>query len=492
MTEWLPLLILGISLATAVVIFLLSESRMIARTALNLGGAALKLILVIHLVWQVRDGMDYRFAWAVLPGLELVLVVDELALLFLTLSALLWLVTTIYAIGYLEHAPDRSRFFGFFSLCVSATAGIAMAGNLFTFVLFYELLTLATWPLVVHRGTPAALAGGRIYLAYTLAGGALLLPAAVALHLLAGSPDFLPGGYLQGAGLPDGLLVGIFVLLLAGMGVKAALVPLHSWLPCAMVAPAPVSALLHAVAVVKAGAYGIIRVVYEVFGIELTVRLGMDRLLLALAVLTIIYGSVRALTSSGIKQRLAYSTVSQVSYIILGVALAGPVAAVGGLVHLVHQGLMKITLFFAAGIMAERLGVHRVEQMRGIGRVMPGTMLAFTVAAMGMIGLPPLAGFMSKWYLGTGAVEVGADWVLGVLVLSSLLNAAYFLPMVYAGWFGERPAQWPQPRRLCWPLALVMPMFLTALASLLTGLFAGTAFSPQEWVRLIVQREFWP
>ncbi|MGC9456835.1 MAG: proton-conducting transporter membrane subunit [Halothiobacillaceae bacterium] len=492
MTELLPPILLGISLATAVAIFFLPESWMVTRTALNLGGATLKLLLVLHLVGQVREGLDYRFALSILPGLDLVLVVDELALLFLTLSAVLWLVTTIYAIGYLEHAPDRSRFFGFFSLCVSATAGIALSGNLFTFVLFYELLTLATWPLVVHRGTARALAGGRVYLAYTLAGGALLLPAVIFLHLLVGSPDFQPGGYLQVSGLAEAVLIAIFLLLMVGMGVKAALVPLHSWLPRAMVAPAPVSALLHAVAVVKAGAYGIVRVVYEVFGIDLTVALGMDSVLLGLAVLTIIYGSVRALAAQGIKQRLAYSTVSQVSYITLGVALAGPVAAVGGLVHLVHQGLMKITLFFAAGVMAERLGVHRVDQMQGIGRVLPGTMLAFTIAAMGMIGLPPMAGFMTKWYLGTGAMEVGADWILGVLVISSLLNAAYFLPLIYAGWFGTPPEKWPQPRRLCWPLALIAPMLFTALASLLVGLFAGMAFSPQTWAQLIVQREFWP
>ena len=226
------------------------------------------------------------------------------------------------------------------------------------------------------------------------------------------------------------------MLLVLGLGVKAALVPLHGWLPQAMVAPAPVSALLHAVAVVKAGAFGIVRVVYDVYGVEFAADLNLLLPLGVMAAVTIIYGSIKALSQDNLKKRLAYSTVSQVSYIALGTATLGPIATIGGVVHLVHQGVMKITLFFAAGNYAETLGVHKVSEMNGVGRRMPGTTLAFTVGALGMIGIPPVAGYVTKWYLGLGALEAGAAaWVLPVLIISSLLNAAYFLPILYRAWF---------------------------------------------------------
>ncbi|MGM0593727.1 MAG: complex I subunit 5 family protein, partial [Pseudomonadota bacterium] len=420
---------------------------------------------------------------------------DSLALLFLSLSAVLWLVTTIYAIGYLEGAPHRSRFFGFFSLCVSATAGVALAGNLLTFLLFFELLTLTTWPLVVHRGTDKALRAGSVYLAYTLAGGALLLLGTVWLYTLLGPVVFVPGGVADPSGvMSEATWRGVAALLLLGVGVKAALVPLHGWLPRAMVAPAPVSALLHAVAVVKAGAFGIVRILYDVIGIERAVALGIAPLLAALAALTIIWGSLRALGQDDLKKRLAFSTVSQVSYITLGVAMAGPLALIGGLVHLVHQGLMKITLFFCAGNLAETLGVHTISEMDGVGRRMPLTMFAFTLGALGMIGLPPMAGFVSKWYLGLGAMEAGQGGWVAVLALSSVLNAAYFLPLLHRVWLRAPSAEAQRPSRFAsrheTSLALLLPTLFVALAALLTGLFAGLASSPLGWAEFIVRREY--
>ena len=296
-------------------------------------------------------------------------------MLFATLSGVLWLVTTVYAIGYLEDSPHRSRFFGFFSLCVTATVGIALSGNLITFILFYELLTLATYPLIVHRGTEEARKAGRTYLIYTIAGGALLLVGTLWLYSLTGTLEFTPRGFVSNLGRDAhrGTLIVIFGLLISGLGVKAALIPLHGWLPQAMIAPAPVSALLHAVAVVKAGAFGIIRVVHDVYGIELAASLGVALPLAIVAAVTIIYGSIRAMFQDNLKRRLAYSTISQVSYIILGIAIAGPLATIGGLVHLVHQGVMKITLFFCAGNLAETLGIHKISEMDGVGRRMPGT-----------------------------------------------------------------------------------------------------------------------
>ncbi|MFC4728719.1 complex I subunit 5 family protein [Coralloluteibacterium thermophilus] len=487
----MPLWAVLVSMLAGIVIFALGEPRRTARTVVNLAAAVVKLVLIAVMVDGVRSGGTFGFRLPLLPGLDLVLSADALSLLFMTLSAWLWLLTTIYAIGYLEHGRERARFFGFFSLCVAATMGIAAAGNLFTFFVFYELLTLATWPLVAHRGTPDSLRGARTYLVYTLGGSALFLVGLVWLYGIAGSAEFVAGGSVAGLDPErDADLRWIFALLVAGMGVKAALVPLHGWLPKAMVAPAPVSALLHAVAVVKAGAFGLVRVVEDVFGIEVAARLGGAQALTVLAAVTIVYGSTRALFQSDIKRRLAWSTVSQVSYIALGVGLGGPLALVGGLVHLVHQGLMKITLFFCAGVFAERLGIHSVGELDGVGRRLPWTSAAFTVGALGMIGLPPLAGFVSKWYLGLGALEAGQPWVVGVLVASTLLNAAYFLPVLRRIWFAPAPEAWPHPQALGRVAfaALAVPPVLTAATVIATGVLAGLALSPLGWVELIVAR----
>lgn len=496
LNEALPLAVLASSLLPGLVIFALPEGRVGLRTALNLFGAFAKLILVGVLLAGVAAGQDYGFRHEVLPGLELVFKADALALLFITLSTVLWLLTTLYAIGYLEDAPHRSRFFGFFSLCVTATMGIAMAGNLFTFFVFYELLTLSTFPLVAHRGTPQAMKGATVYLAYTLGGGALLLTGIVWLHGLAGAADFAHGGYLAALG-PEyaAQLQTAFLLLIAGVGVKAAIVPLHGWLPQAMVAPAPVSALLHAVAVVKAGAFGVVRIVYEVYGVEFAQGLDLLTPLAVAAALTIVWGSFRALFQDDLKKRLAFSTISQVSYIVLGVALFGPLGTVGGLVHLVHQGIMKITLFFCAGNYAETLGIHKVSEMDGAGRRMPWTTLAFSIGALGMMGAPLTAGAVSKVWLMDGAQAAGMAWVVWVLWTSSLLNAAYFLPILWRAWMRPAPAAWPAEhipaqglRETAW--LLLLPPLVTAAAVLVAGVFAEADWSPLSWARLIAEREY--
>ncbi|MBW2496783.1 MAG: monovalent cation/H+ antiporter subunit D family protein [Deltaproteobacteria bacterium] len=492
---WLPLLILASSFVPGLVIFALPEEAVRRRTTLNLGGAILKILLLVMMMFGVSRGADYEFRVALVPGIDFLLRADALALLFVNLSAVLWLATTIYAIGYLEASPNRRRFFGWFSLCVTATVGLAMAGNLLTFLVFYEALTLTTYPLIVHRETDVARRAGRNYLAYTLFGGIALLSGAIWLHSLTGTLEFVERGFLSGAGIDPTTLRALFAVLILGVGVKAALVPLHGWLPQAMVAPAPVSALLHAVAVVKAGAFGIVRIVYDVFGIELAASLGVMLPLALLASFTIFYGSLRALFQQNLKRRLAFSTVSQVSYITLGVAIAGPISTIGGLVHLVHQGFMKITLFFCAGNLAETLGVHDVREMAGAGRRMPLTMVAFTIAAFGMIGLPPVAGFVSKWYLGLGGLEAGQGWVVLVLAGSSLLNAAYFLPLLRTAWFDPPPETWPEERdfghkETAW--MLLLPPIATAAAALFWGLFASSAGTPLDWAKLIAAREAGP
>jgi len=491
---FIPLAVLMTSFVTGVIILVIGEERVRVRTFLNLLGAVLKMMLIGVMIWGVFRGHNYETRIPFLPQIDLVLRADGMTILFSSLSALLWLLTTIYAIGYLEGSPHRRRFFGYFSFCVTATMGVSLAGNLVTFFLFYEMLTLTTYPLVVHRGTEKSMKAGTLYLAYTLGGSALVLAGMVWLYALAGPFDFTETGALGGLVESHGKsLTVIFFLLMIGMGVKAAIFPLHGWLPAAMVAPAPVSALLHAVAVVKAGAFGMVRVVYDVFGITLCHQQNLLPALMVMASITILYGSIRALAQDDFKRRLAFSTVSQVSYILLGVAMYGPMGTVGGLVHLVHQGIMKITMFFCAGNVAETLHVHKISELKGVGRRMPLTMASFTVAALGMIGVPPLAGFISKWHLGLGAIESGNHWVLAVLAVSSLLNAAYFLPILRTVWFDKPDGPWKEmlPRgkfETGW--WLMAPPLITALLTILVGLFAGSVLSPVSWAYLIVGREY--
>jgi formate hydrogenlyase subunit 3/multisubunit Na+/H+ antiporter MnhD subunit len=366
--------------------------------------------------------------------------------------------------------------------------GIALAGNLVTFFVFYELLTVVTYPMVVHRGNPESIRAGRTYLIYTLSGGVVLLLAIIWLHSTAGPIEFVRGGVLgDTAAARPATYSAIFALLIAGLGVKAALVPLHSWLPIAMVAPAPVSALLHAVAVVKAGVFGIMRVVYDVYGVENAWTLGLLGPLAAVAAITIVYGSLRALAQNNLKRRLAFSTVSQLSYITLGVALIGPLATTAALVHLVHQGIMKVTLFYCAGNVSETLDIHDVDRMDGVGRRMPVTMAAFTIGALGMIGLPPAAGFISKWYLSLGALGANEAWVLLVLMTSSVLNAMYFLPVIYRAWFrGPRPPPARPRHRLEAHWTLILPPSATAFLVLAMGLLATVPYSPLFLAEIIL------
>jgi multicomponent Na+:H+ antiporter subunit D len=495
--SWLPAATVGVSVLAAALIFPLSERRSVMRSSLNIGAAVIKLALVGVMLWGFEHDRTYESRLELLPGIDLVLRVDPVSLLFVSLSALLWLITTVYAIGFLERGPHRSRFFGFFALSVAATMGIALAGNLLTFFIFYEALTLATYPLVVHRGSEEALAAGRTYLSYTLGGGVLLLAGVVGTYALTGGGSLLPGGTIEDESLSRSALTALYLLLVGGLAVKAAMVPVHAWLPKAMVAPTPVSALLHAVAVVKAGVYGIYRITYDLFGIGLAESLGVLGPLLGLAAATIIWGSLQALRQSELKAMLAWSTVSQVSYVTLGVALFGVLGTIGALVHIVHQGLMKVTLFFCAGALDRTLGVKRIDEMDGVGRRMPVTMIAFTVAAFGMIGVPPVAGFVSKWYLSLGALDAGAGWVVGILVLSTLLNAAYFLPPLRRAWFaspGEdrSSAEGDAPAGLRHEAAspLLAPLCVTAALALAAGLLAGADWSPLGLAETVAEGEY--
>ncbi len=404
-----------------------------------------------------------------LPGAPLQFRADPLGLIFLTLASLLWLAAHPYSIGYLRAVKSghQTGYYAAFSVAVGSAAGIALAANPLTFLIFYEILTISTWPLVAHRReAKGVLSSARSYLVYTLFAGQLLLAAVVWIGVLAPGASFTPGGFLEGAA-SDGTLRILFLLLLVGVGAKAALLPLHAWLPRAMVAPTPVSALLHAVAVVKAGAFGVLRVTGWAFGPDLMRELDLALPLAALAALTIVFASVRALGESHLKRRLAWSTVSQLSYIALGGAIGTPLALAGAAFHIAAHGFMKISLFFCAGAIYATTGREQIADLRGFGRAMPVTFAAFSTCALGMAGLPLLPGFLSKWNLALGGLQAGQPWVIALLILSGLLNLAYYFPILRVAWF-ESPTETGLREPGWW---LAGPPAAAALIALVLGFF---------------------
>ena len=401
--------------------------------------AVAKVTIVGSMVPGVLDGTVYVTDFgAYVADISFVLRVDALGLLFGLLASALWVVTSFYSIGYMRGLSEDSqtRYFASFAASVSTAIGVAFAGNLVTLFIFYELLTVATYPLVAHDETAEARAAGRKYLAYTFIGGVAVLAGTVLVFSMAGTTSFTPGGIGDLATADPALARLAFALLVGGFGVKAALMPMHSWLPDAMVAPTPVSGLLHAVAVVKSGVFGIARVTLDVFGPETMQDLGVGLPLAAVAAFTLLTASIIALRKDNLKRRLAYSTISQLSYIVLGLGVLSGEAVVGGLLHIPAHAFMKLTLFFCAGAIHVETHTDDISDMAGIGKRMPLTMAAFAVAAAGMAGIPLVAGFVSKWYLVIGALSLDGGLVFAaVLLVSGVLNIAYFWPIVYQAYF---------------------------------------------------------
>ncbi|MEE8303308.1 MAG: proton-conducting transporter membrane subunit [Candidatus Tectomicrobia bacterium] len=476
-----PLLAILVSLVAAGLILLTGRYPNV-RESWTFIAALLKVVLVLSLVPVVlQSGAVESIRFSLVAGLDFHLRVDLFGLIFALLASALWIVTSLYSVGYMRggHYTHQTGYFAGFAVCVSATIGIAFSANLLTFFIFYEILTLATYPLVVHDRTSEAIAAGRKYLAFTLGAGQLLLLAIIWTHSLAPGAAFQPGGFLADkASL--GVLTMMFALFILGVGVKAAIMPLHSWLPAAMVAPTPVSALLHAVAVVKAGTFGVVRVIHYVFGIELLRHMRVDVVLASVAAATILLASIRALGESNLKRRLAYSTVSQLSYIVLGAALASTAAVAGAMFHMVAHGFMKITLFFCAGAIYIKTHKLEIAELAGLGRQMPITFGAFTLGALGLAGMPLFAGFVSKWNMGLGALQAGHAVFLGVLIASGLLNFAYFFPIVYSAFFGrpEQDIQYDEVGPALW-----VPLAVTAVISVILGVYpnAGPAFYQLAW-----------
>ncbi len=455
----------------AVVPILLSDKRPNLRESWTFIAAFLKFGIIITLLSDLLAGVTPELVLLeIAPGYALHLKADPAGMVFALLASTLWIVTSLYSIGYMRGGkyPHQTGFFASFAVCVSSAIGIAFSANPLTFFVFFEILTIATYPLVVHNRNGEAIDGGRKYLAYTLIAGQCLLVALIWSGVLVPGASFTPGGFLAGSGASETTLRIIFLLFMLGIGVKAGIMPLHGWLPAAMVAPTPVSALLHAVAVVKAGAFGCVRVVGFVFGPELLRSIGMDWVLASFAAATILGGSLRALGETNLKKRLAYSTVSQLSYIVLGAALGSPAALAGAIFHIAAHGFMKITLFFCAGSIYTRTHFTEIGQLAGIGRRMPMTMGAFTIGALGLAGTPLMAGFVSKWNIGLGAIHSGHEIFVAVLVISAFLNFAYFFPIVYTAFFEGEPSEFKFDEA---GYALWLPPTLTALASLVIGIF---------------------
>ena len=456
----------------AAVLIVFCDKKPNLRESISLLASLALLATVLFLLSSVLVGEQPSInLLEIAPGLQVNFVLEPLGMLFACVAALLWPVNTLYSIGYMRGNKEQhqTRFYVCFAIALSSTMGIAMAGNLLTLFICYELLTLSTYPLVTHKGDEAAKKAGRVYLGILLGTsiGFFLLAILWTWHLT-GTLDFKAGGILSGKVAGPEMIVLLF-LYIYGIG-KAAPMPIHRWLPAAMVAPTPVSALLHAVAVVKAGVFSVVKIVVYIFGLDmLKLSAGADWVLW-LAGLTIIVASTIALQQDNLKRRLAYSTISQLSYVIMAVFILAPLSTVGAALHIAAHAFGKITLFFAAGSIYTAAHKTNISQLNGIGYRMPWTMTAFSIGAISMIGLPPTAGFLSKWYMLMGASQEQQVIAVLVIIASTLLNAAYFIPIIYAAWF-KQPEQDSKSQHGESSWQIVLALMITATLTLLLFIF---------------------
>lgn len=462
---------------------MLTGKRPNLREAMSLLAAISLFAITASLVPAVREGKTLSFTlFHLLPGLggnlgplSLALRADPLSMIFAVTASFLWILAVFYSAGYMrglkEHA--QTRFNTCFALALFGAIGCAFSANLLTLYLFYEIVSVTTYPLVAHHQDEEGYEGGLKYLTYlTTTAKGLILPAMVLLYVLSGTLDFasdIRTGILP-AGVHNGVVIALYICCILGFA-KNGIMPLHHWLPGAMVAPTPVSALLHAVAVVKVGVFSTVRVMLYIFGVERMNALNLGLPTAYFVSFTIITASIIALSKDNLKLRLAYSTVSQLSYVILGVALLKPQGIEGGLVHIANHAFSKITLFFCAGAIYVATHKKNISEMSGLGRAMPFTFGAFAIAALSMIGAPPVGGFISKWYLLLGALDAGSIAILAVLISSTILNAAYFAPVVYQGFFGKPSEQDAHHRFGEAHPAMVVPLSIAALISLAIGIY---------------------
>ena len=456
------------------------------REGVTLTTAGILFALVASLFPEVLAGARPTAQFGeMLPGLGIAFEVEPLGMIFAGIASFLWIITTIYSIGYMRghHEKNQTRFYAYFAVAIASAIGVAFSANMLTLFVFYEVLTISTFPLVTHAGTDEARRKGRVYLGVLLFTSiGLQFFAIVWTYLIAGTLDFTVGGILEGkiAGPMVGVLLGLYAF---GIG-KAALMPFHRWLPAAMVAPTPVSALLHAVAVVKAGVFTVVKVVVYIFGVDFLAGVASAGWLLYVAGFTILAASLVALRQDNLKRRLAYSTISQLSYVVLAVAILTPLSTMGAALHIAAHAFGKITLFFAAGAILVASHKTEVSQLAGIGRRMPWTMGAFAVAALSMIGVPPTAGFISKWYILMGALQAEQMVAVGVIVVSTLLNAGYFIPIIYTAFFHrEEPDPHHHHEHGEAPFPAVLALTITAIGTVVLFFVPDL---PLELARLLI------
>jgi len=464
----------------AVPLILKTGDRPNLRETWSVLAGVIKFSIIISMVPTILAGNTIEYTLvSFYQGIDIKFRVDAFGLLFATVSSFLWIVTTFYSMGYMrsgkEHA--QTRFFACFAISLSSTVAVAFSANLITLFVFYEILSLATVPLVGHKETPESIAGARKYLLYLLSlSKTLLLSGIIIVYMVAGTTDFQSHGLLRNE--PGSMLLfGAFFLFLYGFA-KGGVMPVHNWLPSAMVAPTPVSALLHAVAVVKVGVFSILRVVFHIYGVDLMSGMGVGIVASYVVSFTIVMGSVIALSKDNLKARLAYSTVSQLSYIILGAVLLTSSSMLGGIMYIANHAFSKITLFFCAGSLYCSAHKTEVSQLSGIGKKMPWTMAAFFIGSLSMIGVPPAAGFNSKWFLALGAIEANQIPILMALLASTVLNAAYFLPITYKAFFEKEVVEKDSSHghnghheEIRENPMIVVPLMLTAIISVLIGIY---------------------
>jgi len=435
----------------------------------------IKFLIVVSMFPLIMSGHQIEYTvFHILPGVELAFRVDALGLIFATSASFLWLCTSVYAIGYMrslkEHA--QTRFYACFALALSAAIGVAFARNLFTLFFFYEMLSIVTYPLIIHDESKDAWEAGKKYAIYLMGtAGVFFLPAMLLTYYLTGTLEFSASG-LFSSDANRTLLIAIYVLFVAGLA-KAGIMPFHNWLPSAMIAPTPVSALLHAVAVVNAGAFSVIRIILYVFGKEMMRDLHLGIATAVYVSITILMASVYAFTRDNLKMRLAYSTVSQLSYMILGVALLSPSGITGGTIHIMVHGFSKITLFFCAGAIYVASGKKCISEMAGIGKQMPYTMAAFAIGAFSIIGMPFLAGFVTKWYLVVGSIQAGSAAILTVILFNAILDMGYFVPVIYRAFFvaPDNPEEMEKVNEA--PRTIVVPIMITCAGVIILGFYPG-------------------
>ncbi len=477
-----PLLAVLVSLCVIPILVSASKQPNV-REGWTFCAGTIKFILVLSMLPAVLQGKQIVFSlFEIAPGAALAFRVDGIGMLFALVASFLYIITSMYSIGYMRGLDEhgQTRFVSFFALAISATIGAAFSSNLLTLYVFYEILSLATYPLVTHHQDAKSRVSGRRYLSFILGTSiGLVLPAMLYCYHVTGTLEFSTAGIFAGQ-LSKPAATVLLLMFVFGFA-KAGIMPFHSWLPAAMVAPTPVSALLHAVAVVKVGVFSIVRVITGIFGVELLASFNLGIVIASIAAVTILVGSCIALSQDELKRRLAFSTISQLSYIVFGVALLTPKGLLGGIVHIGMHAFGKITLFFCAGAIYVATGKKYISQMDGLGKKMPITYTALFIGALGVIGLPPSGGFFSKWYLILGTLETGHQILMLVLLLSSFLNAFYFLPIVYRGFFGTPPdTQEGEPVKMEEAsFCCVVPLVITAIISIV--LF----FWPDVFVDLI-------